>query len=204
MATKKKLEVSEINNRQQAVDEALADKVNVPNTCQLKTRGWFNAPSAGDQDDDGDADAYDGWLSEPVSARHPGDRNPPAGVPVSWRGGSNGNGHRAISLGNGEVRSTDAPYRGKVGTVDLNWFERNWGVVYLGWSDTIDGHRIPLVPRDNPIEDNLKEPKPDTKLGRSLALLREARNRAKDRGYTERVEELNAAIKKLILGYNKK
>lgn len=134
-----------IRNRKEAVEAALKTTRNVPNTCQLVTRGWFNAPSAGDFDGDGAADAEDGWKKEPASARH-SDRNPPAGVPVSYLGGSNDNGHRAISLGNGKIRSTDAGGSGVVATVSLDWPEKKWGLKYVGWSETINGYKIPLPP----------------------------------------------------------
>lgn len=132
-----------INNREQAARRAEASKTNIPNMCQGWTRNMFNAPSVGDVDHDRDADAVDGWKSEPVSARHH-DRTPPRGVPVAWSGGSNGHGHRAVSLGNGKIRSTDAGGSGRVATVDLGWVERNWGMNYLGWSETISGHKIPI------------------------------------------------------------
>lgn len=132
-------------NREEAVQASLKTTKNVPNTCQLVTRGWFDAPSVGDFDGDGAADAEDGWKSEPTNAKH-FDRNPPRGVPVSYLGGSRDNGHRAISLGNGLIRSTDAGGTGRVATVRLDWPEKTWGLKYAGWSETIDGIRIPLAP----------------------------------------------------------
>lgn len=144
-----------IRTPEEAVAASLAQTRNVPDTCQLTVRTWLGAPSAGDRDGDGDADAVDGWLSEPKSARHL-DRNPPAGYPVAWSGGSSGHGHRALSLGNGKIRSTDAGGRGVVATVDLGWVERNWHLTYLGWSDTIDGLTIPkpapLKPKPEPLD----------------------------------------------------
>lgn len=137
-----------VYTREQAVQRASREQSNTPDTCQLWTRTMFGAPSVGDRDGDGDADAVDGWKSEPERFRHT-DRNPPAGTPVAWGGGSRGYGHRAVSLGkiNGVVmvRSTDAPTRGRVGTVPLDWFERNWGLHYLGWSETISGQMIPFA-----------------------------------------------------------
>lgn len=146
-------------NREEAAKRAEAARTNDVGMCQLWTRTMFGAPSAGDRDLDGDADAVDGWKSEPTSARHPGDRNPPRGVPVSWSGGRNGHGHRAVSLGGGMVRSTDAPSAGLVGTVDLGWFERHWGLTYLGWSETITGIVIPKPPAPAPAP--LPEVQPD-------------------------------------------
>lgn len=144
-------------NREQAARAAEASQINVPAACQAWTRGIFDAPSVGDVDRDGDADAVDGWKSEAVHNKH-GDRNPPRGVPVAWSGGSHGFGHRAVSLGGGMIRSTDAGGRGRVATVPLNWFEEHWGLRYLGWSETISGLAIPLPP-----------PPPATRVSKFLA-----------------------------------
>lgn len=143
-----------INTQKQAIAAALRQTHNVPGTCQLTVRGWFNAPSAGDVDHDGDADAIDGWKSEPEHARHEGDRNPPAGVPLAFRNANrNGFGHRAMTVTNG-IRSTDmfdnhyTP--GRTSTVtghsrseQIAAIERSMGLVYLGWASTIDGQPIP-------------------------------------------------------------
>lgn len=169
-----------VRNREEAALAAEASKTNTPGTCQLWTRTMFDAPSAGDQDHDGDADAVDGWKSEPPTLRHPGDRNPPRGVPVAWSGGRNGFGHRAISLGNGKIRSTDAGGSGVVATVDLEWPERNWGLAYLGWSESITGLSIPLpeVPktsRGGHVDDALKELNKAKGAGERRKLINRAR-----------------------------
>ena len=136
-----------IRTAAQAAEIARKNKTCEPNACQTITRGYYNAPSAGDRDGDGDADAVDGWLSE--TKKHPGDRNPPRGFPVSFKGGSKGFGHRAISFGDGKIRSTDFSTttkrfaRGIVGTGTIAEIERAMGITYLGWSETIDGKTIP-------------------------------------------------------------
>lgn len=139
-----------VRNREEAARVAEHTYTNQEGMCQKVTRGYYLAPSAGDQDHDGDFDAYDGWLSEPKSARHPGDRNPPRGVPVSFK---NRHGHRAISLGGGKIRSTDMNGNmysaGHVGTTTIAAIERAMNVEYLGWSTTIDGVHIP-VPEQEP------------------------------------------------------
>ena len=140
-----------IRNRDEAVAEAKKTKTNVPGTCQKVTRGWFNAPSAGDQDGDGDTDAVDGWKSEPIDARFY-TRKPASGFPVAFKGGSKGYGHRAISVGDGMCISTDmhngryAP--GITGYATIEQIERAMGVQYLGASRTIDGYPIPAPPID--------------------------------------------------------
>lgn len=139
-------------DREAAARKAEASNTNTPGYCQLWTREIFGAPSAGDRDRDKDADAVDGWLSEPLAHRHEGDRNPPRGVPVAFNGGSKGYGHRAISLGAGRIRSTDmtsSGYKaGNVGTTTIHQIERSMGVRYLGWSETITGIMIPGGPQE--------------------------------------------------------
>lgn len=133
-------------NRKEITQRARAavGRPNVVGMCQAWTRGITGHPSVGDVDGDGDADAIDGWKSEPVSARHTGPA--PEGVPGAWSGGSRGFGHRAISLGNDRWASTDAPIRGQIGIVNTAWFKNNWGMEYLGWSETMSGELIPKAP----------------------------------------------------------
>lgn len=142
-------------DRETAARNAEASKSAKVGMCQQWTRTMFLAPSVGDIDLDGDADAVDGWKKE--RRRHFGDRNPPRGVPLTWSGGSRGHGHRAISLGNGRVRSIDVAGPGTVGTVSLDWFEEHWGMKYLGWSNTISAIDIPM-PEIKPVP----KPKPPT------------------------------------------
>lgn len=180
-------------SRDEAVKRALAQHTNVPDTCQLVTRTWVGAPSAGDYDGDGSADAEDGWRSEPETRKHPGDRKPPAGTPVSYLGGSNDNGHRALSLGpvgpDGRymIRSTDAAGRGRVGTVPLDWPEREWGLTYVGWSETCDGS---LIPGGNP------RPEPLTPEQRAEVIKRAA-NAARRAGHPGWAARLRAWAKRI-------
>lgn len=76
--------------------------------------------------------AAEHWNSIPDQYKHPGDGNPPAGALVFWGGGQ---GHVAISDGNGYVYSTDQPSQGNVGHVPLSAITQGWGKPYLGWSD---------------------------------------------------------------------
>lgn len=127
--------------RQQAVASALASTTNTPRYCARWTRERFGVGALGDFDGDGAADAEDMWKAAKI--RYQGDTNPPAGVPVYWGGGSQDNGHIAVSLGGGMIRSTDAAGAGKVGTVPLDFPTRAWGMPYLGWSDDLYGNEIP-------------------------------------------------------------
>jgi hypothetical protein len=85
-------------------------------------------------------DAATAW--EHATGKRPGDRHPPVGAAVYWTGGGRGDGHVAISVGQGKVRSTDAPSQGQVATVPVRWPERHWGLHYAGWSNSINGYTI--------------------------------------------------------------
>jgi hypothetical protein len=191
-----------VRNREEAARNAEQSTSNVPGTCQLWTRNRFLAPSAGDRDGDGDADAVDGWKSEPVSARHEGDKNPPRGVPVAWSGGSRGFGHRAVSLGNGKVRSTDMSdtggryQKGNVGTATIDQISNAMGIQYLGWTETITGQRIPLAPKPKPSPKPTPAPKP-TRVSEARDLLEKAMIRANRKKRPVRAKALQTALKVL-------
>lgn len=140
-----------VRSREEAAQLAENTHNNRPGTCQLWVRTLFDVPSAGDVDHDGDADAVDGWLKEPDKAKHVGDRNPPRGVPVAFKGGSHGFGHRAISLGDGRIRSTDMDptryHAGSTGTTTIRQIEISMNQEYLGWSETMSGVLIPGGPK---------------------------------------------------------
>lgn len=188
-----------VRNREEAAQAAEKSWTNVVGTCQLWTRTQFGAPSAGDRDRDGDADAVDGWLSEPSATKHYGDRNPPRGVPVAFRGGSKGYGHRAVSLGNGKIRSTDMSDDGRryqptnVGTTTIANIERSMGVTYLGWTPTITGQTIPLPP--TPV---VKDPPPtNNNVTKARDLLLKAKRWAKKAGKLKREDKIKDALKTL-------
>lgn len=137
-----------VRNREEAARIAEQTTHNTVGMCQFVTRGYFDAPSAGDRNGDGFYDAHDGWLSEPISARVLGDRNPPRGVPVTFSNSRRW--HRAISVGNG-IRSTDMSSDGRysagvVSTVTIADIERVMNCDYVGWSKTITGILIPTPP----------------------------------------------------------
>lgn len=188
-----------VRNREEAVQAALSTTRNVPRTCQLVTRGWFAAPSVGDFDGDGAADAEDGWKQEPAWAKH-ADRKPPRGTPVAWGGGSEDNGHRAISLGPVGpgglymIRSTDAGGSGITATVPLNYPEVKWGMPYLGWSETISGVKIPLPPVPEPP----KPPAPKhNNVTKARRLLQDARDWARSKGKKGRAQNIQEGLNEL-------
>lgn len=173
----------QLRTPKQALAVADSRTTNIPGACQAETRDYYGAPSVGDFDGDGAADAEDGWKSEPVTAKR-FDRNPPLGYPVAFLGGRNDNGHRAISRGNGMIRSTDFDettrrYRAGVrGNGTIEEIERAMGVKYVGWSKTIDG--IPIPP----------DPKPPKKLGWRIKKAQELIKGAKRKPGTRRARLL--------------
>lgn len=193
-----------IRNREEAAQAAESTKTNVPGTCQKTVREWFAAPSVGDVDGDGRADAEDGFKSEPKSAVHL-DRRAPRGTPFSFLGGRNDDGHRAISVhlpptGEAILRSTDfngqtKRYQaGVVGNGTVSEVAAAMGVTPVGWSETISGQRIPLAPRPDP------EPKPTpvpTRVSKARHLLEEALDVAESRKATKRARKIQSALEVL-------
>jgi hypothetical protein len=82
----------------------------------------------------GYATAVANWQQTPGSLKHAGDWNAPAGSLMYWSGGSTGAGHVALSLGNGNIISTDAHALGSVGTIPARTPTDKWGHPYLGWT----------------------------------------------------------------------
>lgn len=77
--------------------------------------------------------------------KHPGDRHPPIGAPCFYRGGQYG--HVVIytaGAGTAVMRSTDCPTNGHVSEADLDWPSRAWNHTYLGWTEDLNGVRLPL------------------------------------------------------------
>jgi hypothetical protein len=190
-----------IRNREQAVQAALATHTNHVGWCQLVVHGYYLAPSVGDFDGDGAADAEDGWKSEPAKYKH-FDRNPPRGTPVSFLGGSHDNGHRAISLGHGILRSTDfssvtgtyAP--GVVGNGTIDQVAHAMGVTYAGWSETIDGYYIPLGPLQTPKPKPKPPPTRGSRVKAAIIKLRSALKKTKR--HTPRRHRIREALKWLL------
>ena len=122
----------------ETVAAAKSSSYNIPGHCLGWAREQADIPSRY-------ADAATAW--DHARGRHPGDLTPPKGAAVYWLGGSGGHGHIAISVGNGLVRSSDAGGYGVVATVPLRRLTREWHLTYVGWSDSVNGYRIPGVAR---------------------------------------------------------
>jgi hypothetical protein len=84
--------------------------------------------------------AIEAWNG--AEFKHPGDRNPPVGAPVYYRGGNYG--HAVISVGGGRIRSTDCQSSTQVNDAALSWPETAWNYEFLGWTEDLNGVRLPL------------------------------------------------------------
>lgn len=120
------------------------DGFNAPGMCLQVCRTWAGISAMY-------PDATTAWVN--TNDRHPGSRTPPRGSAVYWTGGSSGHGHIAISLGGGNVRSTDAGGQGICATRSLGWFDVMWGnLFYAGWAwdinETTIRHIRPLPPEE--------------------------------------------------------
>jgi hypothetical protein len=101
--------------------------------CLSFVRQSFGAPG-------GQYDAKQAWYQ--AKYRHT-TGTPPRGAAVFWLGGSAGHGHIALSLGGGHVLSTDIRRSGKADNVPLTEIHDKWGLRYVGWSEDVNGVRIP-------------------------------------------------------------
>lgn len=126
---------------QAAVNNARRYTRNRDDYCLAETQKWMQAPWSGPYAED----AWRRW-----GGQHPGDRNPPPGVPVYWHSPRHRYGHIALSVGGGKVRSTDWPRDTYVGEVSIDEMTRRWGIQYLGWSDRFSGGAIPTMAAASP------------------------------------------------------
>ena len=89
--------------------------------------------------------AIDAWNG--ARDKHPGDRKPPDGAPLFYRGGKYG--HIVIADPDHEgQRGTDCHSSGDVSDDDIGWPERAWGYEYLGWTGDLNGVTLPLGDED--------------------------------------------------------
>lgn len=118
----------------------------IPNTCLAVVGKWCGVNS-------GPPTAYGAWqLSQ---YKHAGDGNPPAGVPVYWSGGL---GHVALSIGGGNIVSTDWPHSGVIGKTSIAELTRAWGKQYQGWTEDIEGRAIAAIGSAGAVNANLVPP----------------------------------------------
>jgi len=118
-----------------AYNNAVNDRYCEPGYCLRQVRTWWGVGSKY-------GTAVTAWKY--ATTKHPGNLSPPKGACVFFSGGPGGYGHVAFALGNGYVRSTDAAGRGRNGTVTIAWIRQNWGLPYLGWTQDLNGVRLPV------------------------------------------------------------
>lgn len=128
----------------QSADELLArargTTSNDLGMCLWQSQEWYGTPHMY-------ADATRQWNA--ARFRHPGDRNPPRAAHVMWTGGPRGQGHSAISVGNGQIRTIDFQAPGRIGETDLGWVERVWGLTYEGWTEDVGGVHLTWLAPDS-------------------------------------------------------
>jgi hypothetical protein len=84
--------------------------------------------------------------------KHKGDRHPPIGAPCFYSGGKYG--HIVVWMGGDKMRSTDCTSAYDVSNADIDWPVRAWGDTYLGWTEDLNGVRLPLGDDDEMTEDD--------------------------------------------------
>lgn len=114
-----------------AIQKALSTTRNDPGMCDKWVASYYGYSSSGY------ATAIAHWNSIPVTNKHPGDINAPAGALVFWSGGSTGAGHVALSLGGGKIVSTDYPRSGITSTTTIDAISNGWGEHYQGWATPV-------------------------------------------------------------------
>lgn len=106
--------------------------------CLKYVRTWWEIGSAY-------GSAIEAWNG--ARFKHPGDRTPPKGAPLFYRGGQYG--HIVICDPDHEgQRGTDCHGSGDVSDEDIAWVERAWGYEYLGWTEDLNGVTLPLGDED--------------------------------------------------------
>lgn len=104
------------------------------NECELFVRTMFGAPG-------GAPTAIAAFNAVPEAKQH-SFYNPPFGVPVFWSGGTDGDGHVALALGDGTIISTDIGGSGTVSVVPISKIVSSWGLVLKGWTEEINGFTV--------------------------------------------------------------
>lgn len=134
--------------------------------CDHATAVAYGSDHSVKNDHTGYATARLHWLGIPSTRRHHGDRNPPAGALLFWGVESTGDGHAALSLGNGLIASTDILGSGGYYVVPFGEIETRWHMPYLGWADPVfnfgwgNGIRLAPVSTIHPVPKPVVTPAP--------------------------------------------
>ena len=119
---------------------------NIPSTCLgFVFAAYGSVPSIGPGSGHYGI-AYNAWVYS--NGQHPGDTNPPVGVPVVFgpsptRSDRNaGAGDIAISMGGGLLFCSDGAGSGRTGVMTIGARAKQTGRPYLGWMDDFLGHQL--------------------------------------------------------------
>jgi len=114
--------------------------------CLKYVRTWWEVASLY-------GSAIEAWNG--ARHKHPGDRKPPNGAPLFYRGGNYG--HIVIAdINHQGMRSTDCHSSRQVSDDDIGWTERTWGYEYLGWTEDLNGVLLPLGEGDEMNDEDFK------------------------------------------------
>lgn len=123
------------------------------------------------------------WAA--AGGKHPGDFNPPAGVPVFWglTGPNAPYGHVALSIGGGRaISSSNEAGHAVVSVISIRGFTDRYAI-YRGWAEVYHGVRLDLggtvqvggggkhsaVVPEQTVEEEDMTPEQDAKLNRAVA-----------------------------------
>lgn len=106
-----------------------------PEFCLQRVRICYRIPAVA-------GSAIAAWNIAKTKHRTTNPADIPRGFPVFWSGGSDGDGHIAISAGGGKCWSTDILRPGFFDYVDIDLIHATWGLTLLGYTRDLNGRPI--------------------------------------------------------------
>ncbi|HKE71920.1 MAG TPA: hypothetical protein VKB55_21855 [Nocardioidaceae bacterium] len=89
-----------------------------------------------------DGSAAAAWEAAEFKHRVEDGDQVPRGVPYFWTGGSEGNGHVVLSLGDGWCLTNDFVRDGKINRAKINDITKGWGQNARGWTEDVNGVKV--------------------------------------------------------------
>jgi hypothetical protein len=88
------------------------------------------------------------WAGAKSKHRTTNPADAPRGATLFWTGGSAGAGHVAIATGyRGRCWSTDIRRPGYFDKVPADEIAERWGMTFVGWTEELNGVRLPITHR---------------------------------------------------------